>query len=191
MSELRFEWDPDKAAEHVPKDGVSFEEAETIFSDEFATLIDDPDHSSDEGRFLLMGRSMKLRALVVAHCYRVADDVIRIISEREQLGRVVYLPAEAVGRWLDRRLVWRQQRNRVALGGCELDVAGVATVVAVYYGSDVTCLGPRVAVVPTANDTGCCIVRRPLTINRSSTKLSLAWRPPAALRGERSQPRGL
>jgi len=83
MSGLRFERDPDKAAENVRKHGVSFEEAETIFSDEFATLIDDPDRSSDEDRFLLLGLSVKLRALIVAHCYRQADDVIRIISARK------------------------------------------------------------------------------------------------------------
>lgn len=83
MSELRFEWDPDKAAENTRKHGVSFEEAETIFSDEFASLIDDPDHSGEEDRFLLLGLSVRLRALVVAHCYRKADDVIRIISARK------------------------------------------------------------------------------------------------------------
>ena len=83
MSELRFEWDSDKAAENQRKHGVSFEEAQSIFADEFATLIDDPDHSSEEERFLLLGLSLKLRTLVVAHCYRKADDVIRIISARK------------------------------------------------------------------------------------------------------------
>ncbi len=83
MSELRFEWDADKAGENSRKHGVTFEEAQTIFSDEFATLIDDPDHSSEEERFLLLGLSVKLRTLVVAHCYRKADDVIRIISARK------------------------------------------------------------------------------------------------------------
>lgn len=83
MSELRFEWDPDKAAGNARKHGVSFEEAETIFSDELASLIDDPDHSGEEERFLLLCLSVKLRTLVVAHCYRKADDVIRIISARK------------------------------------------------------------------------------------------------------------
>src|SRR2546421_504019 len=83
MSEMRFEWDPRKAAENEKKHGVSFEEAESIFTDEFAVLIDDPDHSNGEDRFLLMGLSANLRALIVSHCYRKADDVIRIISARK------------------------------------------------------------------------------------------------------------
>ena len=83
MSELGFGWDPDKAAQNRRKHGVSFEEAQTIFSDEFAILIDDPDHSGEEDRFLLLGLSVKLRTLVVAHCYRKADDIVRIISARK------------------------------------------------------------------------------------------------------------
>jgi hypothetical protein len=83
MSELRFEWDPEKAVENEQKHGVSFEEAQSIFADEFATLIDDPDHSSEEDRFVLLGLSAKLRTLVVAHCYRKDGDVIRIISARK------------------------------------------------------------------------------------------------------------
>ena len=79
MSELRFEWDPEKAAENKRKHHVSFEEAETIFADDFAVLIDDPEHSSEEDRFLLLGLSAKLRTLVVSHCHRKADEVIRII----------------------------------------------------------------------------------------------------------------
>ena len=82
MAELRFEWDPDKAAQNARKHRVSFEEAETVFSDEFAVLIDDPEHSGQEDRFLLLGLSSKLRTLVVAHCYRSTSDVIRIISAR-------------------------------------------------------------------------------------------------------------
>ena len=82
MFGLRFEGDPVKAAQNTRKLGVSFEEAETVFTDEFASLLDDPDHSSEEDRFLLLGLSVKLRTLVVAHCYRKADDVIRIISAR-------------------------------------------------------------------------------------------------------------
>jgi uncharacterized DUF497 family protein len=83
VAELRFEWDPDKAADNSRKHGVSFEEAETIFSDEFAILIYDPDHSGQEDRFLLLGMSVKLRTLVVAHCYRKDDDVVRMISARK------------------------------------------------------------------------------------------------------------
>jgi uncharacterized DUF497 family protein len=83
MPELRFEWDPGKAVENEKKHGVSFEEAESIFADEFAVLIDDPDHSSEEDRFVLLGLSAKLRTLVVSHCYRKDGDVIRIISARK------------------------------------------------------------------------------------------------------------
>jgi len=80
---LRFEWDPRKAAANLRKHGVSFEDAQTVFTDERARLIDDPDHSADEDRFLLLGLSSSLRVLVVAHCYREAEGVIRIISARK------------------------------------------------------------------------------------------------------------
>ena len=79
---LRFEWDPAKATLNVRKHGVSFEDAQTVFADEHARLINDPDHSEEEERFLLLGLSSSLRLLVVAHCYRSADSVIRIISAR-------------------------------------------------------------------------------------------------------------
>ncbi len=82
MDELRFEWDPEKAADNARKHGVSFEEAEATFTDDFGVLIDDPDHSDEEDRFLLLGLSAKLRTLVVSHCYRRGGDVIRIISAR-------------------------------------------------------------------------------------------------------------
>ena len=80
---LRFEWDPRKAAVNLRKHGVSFEDAQSVFADERARLIDDPDHSADEERFLLLGLSSSLRVLVVAHCYREAEGVIRIISARK------------------------------------------------------------------------------------------------------------
>jgi uncharacterized DUF497 family protein len=83
MSSLIFEWDPVKAAANLRKHKVSFEDAQTVFSDERARLIDDPDHSEDEERFLLLGLSSSLRLLVVAHCYRSTDNVIRIISARK------------------------------------------------------------------------------------------------------------
>lgn len=79
---LRFEWDPRKAAANLRKHGVSFEDAQTVFADERARLIDDPDHSADEDRFLLLGLSSSLRILVVSHCYREAEGLIRIISAR-------------------------------------------------------------------------------------------------------------
>ena len=83
MTELRFEWDRGKAAENKRKHGVSFEEAETTFADDFAVLIDDPGHSGKEDRFLLLGLSSRLRTLVVSHCYRKENDVIRVISARK------------------------------------------------------------------------------------------------------------
>jgi uncharacterized DUF497 family protein len=79
---LRFEWDDRKDAANRRKHGVSFHEAATVFSDENALLIDDPDHEDEEDRFVLLGLSSLLRALVVCHCYRAGNDVIRIISAR-------------------------------------------------------------------------------------------------------------
>jgi hypothetical protein len=83
MIELRFEWDLRKAQQNRRKHGVSFGEAETVFADDFAILIDDPDHSDQEERFVLLGLSASLRTLVVSHTYRKADDLIRIISARK------------------------------------------------------------------------------------------------------------
>ena len=83
MSTLRFEWDGRKATANEKKHGVSFEEARSVFFDERARLIDDPDHSEDEARFILLGLSSSLRLLLVCHCYRLDDNVIRIISARK------------------------------------------------------------------------------------------------------------
>jgi hypothetical protein len=83
MSALRFEWDPKKAASNLRKHKVSFEDAQTVFSDERALLINDPDHSEAEERFVLLGLSSTMRLLVVIHCYRAADNVIRLISARK------------------------------------------------------------------------------------------------------------
>jgi uncharacterized protein len=79
---IRFEWDARKAALNLRKHGVSFEDAETVFADDFARLIDDPDHSDEEGRFVLLGLSSSPRLLVVVHCYRADGGVVRIISAR-------------------------------------------------------------------------------------------------------------
>jgi uncharacterized DUF497 family protein len=83
MSSLRIEWDPRKAEANRRKHGVTFEDATTVFSDERARLIDDPDHSEEEERLVLLGLSSSLRLLVVAHCYRADGNVIRIISARK------------------------------------------------------------------------------------------------------------
>ncbi len=82
MTELHFEWDPRKAAANAAKHGVSFEEAKAVFYDESALLIDDPDHSKSEERFILMGASTRSRMLVVVHCYRRGGSTIRLISAR-------------------------------------------------------------------------------------------------------------
>ena len=70
----------------VRKHGVSFEDAQTVFADENAKLIDDPDHSEEEDRFVLLGLSSNLRLLVVCHCYRSEGNVIRIVSARKAEG---------------------------------------------------------------------------------------------------------
>jgi uncharacterized DUF497 family protein len=82
MNELRFEWHSTKSAVNAKKHGISFDEAKSVFSDENAKLIADPDHSDDEDRFILLGISIRLRTLVVCHCYRGDDNIIRIISAR-------------------------------------------------------------------------------------------------------------
>jgi len=87
MSALRFEWDDQKAVANTKKHGVTFDEAKSIFVDERAKLIDDPDHSEDEERFVLLGLSSSLRMLLVCHCYRSEDNVIRIISARKATAR--------------------------------------------------------------------------------------------------------
>jgi len=83
IEELRFEWDSNKDSLNQSKHDVSFEEARTVFFDPNALLIDDPDHSRAEERFIILGHSRVLRLLVVAHCYRQAGGVIRIISARK------------------------------------------------------------------------------------------------------------
>ena len=87
MSTLRFEWDDRKAAANARKHGVSFEEGKSVFVDERAKLIDDPDHSEDEERFVLLGLSSALRMLLVCHCYRSEGNVIRIISVRKATAK--------------------------------------------------------------------------------------------------------
>lgn len=82
MKALRFEWDARKALANLRKHGVSFEEAQAVFHDENALLLPHDHHSDLEGRFILLGVSGRLRILVVCHCYRHADETIRVISAR-------------------------------------------------------------------------------------------------------------
>jgi uncharacterized DUF497 family protein len=83
MDELRFEWDDEKEKINIRKHGVSFDEARTVFYDEKAIQFFDPDHSEEEDRFILLGMSFKLRALVVCHCFRESETVVRLISARK------------------------------------------------------------------------------------------------------------
>ena len=83
MAEITFEWNARKASENLRKHRVSFEEAKSAFLDDNARVIADPDHSDDEDRFVLLGLSVQLRLLVIVHCYREAENVIRIISARK------------------------------------------------------------------------------------------------------------
>ena len=83
MPEIRFEWDSSKNDLNQKKHGVSFEEGKTVFYDENARLISDPEHSDEEDRFIMMGMSLKLRILIVCHCYRENENAIRIISARK------------------------------------------------------------------------------------------------------------
>lgn len=80
---LRFAWDERKNASNQRKHGVSFEEAQSTFYDDYALLIPDPEHPDIEDRFVLLGLSSRLRVLVVCHCYRERQGVIRIISARK------------------------------------------------------------------------------------------------------------
>ena len=83
MKYIQFEWDNHKNEINIRKHKISFEEAKTVFYDKNARIIADPDHSQDEDRFIILGLSSALRLLVVCHCYRKNDEVIRIISARK------------------------------------------------------------------------------------------------------------
>ncbi|WHZ14533.1 MAG: hypothetical protein OJF52_001372 [Nitrospira sp.] len=83
MGDIRFEWDEKKNRQNIRKHGVSFEEAQSVFLDDHAIRFYDPDHSEDEERFLMLGLGFTLRILIVCHCYRERDGVIRIISARK------------------------------------------------------------------------------------------------------------
>ena len=83
MNELKITWDDGKNTVNKRKHGISFEEAQSVFYDEFARLIHDPDHSGKEDRYILLGRSSRLRLLIVCHCYRGEHHIIRIISARK------------------------------------------------------------------------------------------------------------
>ena len=83
MNTLKFDWDKNKATTNLVKHKVSFEEAQSVFDDDFARLIPDPDHSENEERFILLGLSCSLKVLVVVHCYKDEENIIRLISARK------------------------------------------------------------------------------------------------------------
>ena len=78
-----FDWDENKNRINLEKHGITFEEASTVFFDDRAILFDDPEHSIDEDRFLLLGMSETAKVCIVCHCYRESDTLIRIISARQ------------------------------------------------------------------------------------------------------------
>ena len=80
---MKFEWDENKAQSNIVKHKISFEEASTVFYDANAILFDDPDHSEDEARFNILGFSESANLLIVCHCTRDNDKIIRIISARK------------------------------------------------------------------------------------------------------------
>jgi uncharacterized DUF497 family protein len=84
---IKFEWDATKAAANLKKHLVSFEEAKSIFFDEFSVQFFDDDHSLDEERFLMLGMSSGAKLLIVCHCEREHGAVIRIISARKATKR--------------------------------------------------------------------------------------------------------
>lgn len=83
MSKIIFEWDENKSKNNIIKHRVSFNEAKTVFLDEHARVIPDKESSKKENRFIILGLSHTLKLLVVCHCYRESEEVIRIISARK------------------------------------------------------------------------------------------------------------
>ena len=80
---MQFAWDDNKNKVNIRKHRISFEEAQSVFFDENAKIIHDPDHSDAEDRFIILGLSKLLKLLVVCHCYKESDDIVRIISARK------------------------------------------------------------------------------------------------------------
>jgi len=87
MGNIEFAWDLRKAQSNLKKYGVTFEEAQTAFLDEHARLIDDPEHSEEEKRFVLLGYSFQAACLIVSHCYSESGSVIRVISARRATAK--------------------------------------------------------------------------------------------------------
>jgi uncharacterized DUF497 family protein len=79
---MKITWDENKNQENIKKHNISFEEVETVFYDPNGNLLNDPDHSDDEDRFIILGLSKMLHLLVVCHCYKENDETIRLITAR-------------------------------------------------------------------------------------------------------------
>ncbi len=95
METLKFEWDETKNQSNQRKHGISFEEAIGVFFDEYAILFDDPEHSEEEKRFLIIGITQKDKICIVNHCYREDGGIIRIISARKATKRERKIYTEA------------------------------------------------------------------------------------------------
>ncbi|MBE6785052.1 MAG: BrnT family toxin [Ruminococcaceae bacterium] len=83
MGTINFEWDENKNSINKRKHKISFEEAQGVFYDPDSLLINDPEHSQEEERFIILGLSLKANLLIVCHYYRESESVIRIISARK------------------------------------------------------------------------------------------------------------
>lgn len=93
---VRFDWDERKNKRNRAKHGIWFEEAQSVFDDPRGRLFHDPDHSDEEDRFVLLGMSSAERILVVVHCYRQGESLIRIISARKATKKEVRLYEEGI-----------------------------------------------------------------------------------------------
>jgi len=84
---VKFEWDKSKASSNKRKHGVSFEEAQSVFYDDFAIQFFDDENSNEEDRFLILGHSNQSRILLICHCEKDAGNLIRIISARKATAK--------------------------------------------------------------------------------------------------------
>ena len=83
MYDEEFEWDEDKNIMNIQKHGISFEEAQTVFDDEFVLFYPDDEHSYDEERFIAIGVSIMEKLLMVCYCERENAEIVRLISARK------------------------------------------------------------------------------------------------------------
>lgn len=97
MTELAFEWDENKNRINKAKHGITFEEAKTVFYDDDAIVFDDPDHSAEEDRFLILGLSRRENLCIVSHCCRGEEETIRIISARKATKNETKIYNESAG----------------------------------------------------------------------------------------------